>query len=596
MAKHISVRQNSRKSKLHQSKGAIDIIEEAVHLIRTSAPAILGHYYIGSLPFILGLLYFWTDMVRSAFADRHCAEASLGLALLFIWMKSWQTVFIRRLMATHIRGIPASGWSLRRILRLVVVQTVIQPWSMIVLPIALLIILPFPWIYAFFQNVMVFGGGEDSNISTILKRSWQQAKLWPKQNYILIWLLSPWLLVVAAILVLVLIPFFSAAIPGATSMFFIVIFFLFLMPLNPLGIIISANVGVTILSIPQLLKIFFGVETVFTLSSAHIINTTFFAVVCGITYLCLDPIIKTAYALRCFYGEALHTGEDLRVELRNLMMSGKVVLSVLVMVIGIFVAIPLSAEETTAKKLDDSIGRVMNKVEYTWRMPREKPAEEDAVEKEYPAFLTRIFDMLERWGKTIRHWISEAGDWIEKFMPRQSPTSPETGSDTGWIPRVQVLIFILLAVITCILAVLLWRVWRRRRKQDIEIAVEAVAPTPDITDENVDAGELPEDGWLALAKELMEKGQLRLSLRALYLASLAHLAQHEFLTIAKFKSDRDYERELSRRAHAIPHLLSAFTENVGLFESAWYGMHEVTQGAIKHFAANYKKIKAHAER
>jgi hypothetical protein len=256
-------------------------------------------------------------MVRSAFAYRHCAEASLGLAILFLWMKSWQTVFTHKLI-TDIRGIPALRWSLRHIVRLAVVQTIIQPWGMVVLPLALLMTLPFPWVYAFYQNVTVFGDGENSEIRAVLKRSWQQAKLWPKQNHLLIWLLSPWLLVVAAILVLVLVPFISTINPGTASVFFIYVFLLLFIPLSPLGVVISINIGAAIVLIPQLLKTFFGMETIFTLSSRHIMNSTFFAVVCAISYLCLDPLIKTAYALRCFYGEALQSGEDLWVELQNL--------------------------------------------------------------------------------------------------------------------------------------------------------------------------------------------------------------------------------------------------------------------------------------
>src|SRR4029079_1349495 len=46
-------------------------------------------------------------------------------------------------------------------------------------------------------------------------------------------------------------------------------------------------------------------------------NTTFFAVIVGVTYLCLDPLLKAIYVLRCFYGESLSTGEDLKVELRR---------------------------------------------------------------------------------------------------------------------------------------------------------------------------------------------------------------------------------------------------------------------------------------
>jgi hypothetical protein len=261
-------------------------------------------------------------------------------------------------------------------------------------------------------------------------------------------------------------------------------------------------------------------------------------------------------------------------------------------------ALSPEASETnvSVQELDASIRDVMSKAEYAWRMPREKPDEEEAVEKEYPAFLTRIFDTLKGWWKTIRQWISKFGEWLEKLLPRRTPTIPRKSTDTDWMPKVQRLIFVLLAGITCMLALLLWRAWKRRQKQDLEIATEEVTPTPDITDENVDAGELPEDGWLALAKELMEKGQLRLSLRALYLATLACLAQNELLTIAKFKSDRDYERELQRRAHVLPSLLAIFTENMLVFERTWYGMHEVTQNVIEHFTANYQTIKAYVKK
>jgi len=83
-----------------------------------------------------------------------------------------------------------------------------------------------------------------------------------------------------------------------------------------------------VLVIPQALKLFFGIETIFTLSGMHIFNTTFMAVVCALTYLCLDPLVKAAYTLRCFYGEAVQTGEDLKVELRSLVASGKMMVSV----------------------------------------------------------------------------------------------------------------------------------------------------------------------------------------------------------------------------------------------------------------------------
>ena len=104
--------------------------------------------------------------------------------------------------------------------------------------------------------------------------------------------------------------------------------------------------------------------------------------------------------------------------------------------------------------------------------------------------------------------------------------------------------------------------------------------------------QLPEDGWTRMARELLEKGELRLALRAFYLASLAHLAGRNLITLAKFKSNRDYERELQRRAHAFAALLAVFGENVALFDRVWYGLHDVNAELVQHFAANVDQLKA----
>ena len=131
---------------------------------------------------------------------------------------------------------------------------------------------------------------------------------------------------------------------------------------------------------------------------------------------------------------------------------------------------------------------------------------------------------------------------------------------------------------------------RHRRPRTVTADV-AVKPAPDITREDLDATALPEDGWLNLARELMEKGELRLALRALYLATLACLARQELITIAKYKSDREYELELRRRSHTRPQLAGVFAENRALFESAWYGLHEVTPGIMERFPRNQERIK-----
>jgi hypothetical protein len=117
-------------------------------------------------------------------------------------------------------------------------------------------------------------------------------------------------------------------------------------------------------------------------------------------------------------------------------------------------------------------------------------------------------------------------------------------------------------------------------------------PAPDLSDETVGAEQLPEDGWTALGRELLERGELRLALRAFYLGSLAHLASRQLISLARFKSNRDYERELRRRGHSFPALLSTFGENVSVFERIWYGAHEINRELVQQFLARVEQIRA----
>jgi hypothetical protein len=142
----------------------------------------------------------------------------------------------------------------------------------------------------------------------------------------------------------------------------------------------------------------------------------------------------------------------------------------------------------------------------------------------------------------------------------------------------------------CALVLLIYRLWLRQRQPTL-IASEPIQPVPDLADENVGADQLPEDGWTKLARELLERGEFRLAMRAFYLASLAHLADRNLISIARFKSNHDYERELRRRAHSFPDLLATFGDNLTLFERIWYGLHDVNGETVQYFAANVEKIK-----
>ncbi len=539
----------SRRKKRRDGKGALDLIEEAVHLLRLAPASVLATYYLGALPFTLGLLYFWADMSRGAFAWKHCAQASLGVALLYLWMKCWQAAFARQLYA-RLSGQPPGRWTFARVLQMAATQALIQSTSFFVLPLAALIALPFGWVYAFYHNASLFG---DSDPGQAARQSWREAALWSGQNHVVISIL--WLF----------------------------------------GFCVFANLMFGVVILPSLLQTFLGIEIAFTMSPWALLNTTLFASVCCLTYLCINPLIKTVYVLRCFYGESLESAADLKAELKSLLPAAAII--VLLFVVPVASAAnhePATANRDLPAQLDRSINEVINQPEFTWRLPREK----QPVAEEQKGFIARFFDSIietvQSWFRVIRRYVKKLGDWLDEWLRQHwKPDRNQERPGRDWLRTLHVLLFVLVASVVVAMVFLFWRVWKQRRR--VEAVARPALPAVDLADENVVADQLPADGWLDQARELMARGELRLALRALYLASLAHLAQNELIVIAKFKSNRDYERELLRRAHSRRELLAAFTQNVLMFESAWYGMHDVTQTILDQFATNLDAIRERGE-
>ena len=546
----------NRAARRRQGKGPFDLIEEATHLLRTAPAATLAAYFLGAVPFVLGLLFFWADMSRSPFAHRHLADAALGLAALFFWMKFWQSIFALRLRA-QLAGEPSPQFNFRRCVRIFLLQTIVQPCGLFLLPLALLPIIPFPWTYAFFQNATALGDGHDGHVWPLVKKSRQQAALWPAQN------------------------------------------FLALLILLAFALYVFLNWTTAGLMLPHLCQSLLGLDSGFTKHPWAMLNTTFFAGMFGLTYLCVDPILKAIYTLRCFYGESLASGEDLKADLKTfsipLPQAAAAVIFICATILFSSPAtaagtndLPTAAQKISTSDLDQAIAKTISQSKYTWRLPREKIVDDDS----RSGVVMRFFESV---GQTVRHAVQSAWRWVKKIWDKMFP-SPHThhaGDDAsgyGWIMSAQVLLYALVAAVAAALAIFLYRVWRGRQKISATVA-EAILPVPDLADENVRADQLPEDGWTKLARELLERGEFRLAMRAFYLASLAHLAARNLISIARFKSNRDYERELGRRAHAFPDLLSVFGANIFDFERIWYGNHEADRERVDHFAANVERIK-----
>ncbi len=583
-------------------RAATDLIEEATHVLRSAPPAALVCYYLGALPFVLGLVYFWADMSLNPLARNHDAEAALGLALLYGWMKFWQNVFARQICA-KIAGVPPAPWSFRRAQRVWMTQMAVQPFGLLLAapplllvwiekdhlrqifsaapPLAMLLLmvgleictLIFSVPMAFFQHLTVLDEGEAQPLGTLLKKAGQFAGWSLRQN--------------------------------ATAQVLLALFAFFVF-LNWMSFCYI---------LPQLAEHLLGIESSFSRAgSALLWNSTFLAAIAGLTYLCLDPLLKTMAALRCFYGEARHSGQDLKVRLQRALIEARstvAAVALLLMVVGVGglraadapSAPPLSAASTAAPSspptsvspggippadLEHSIANVIRQDKYAWRMPQDANADDGQDQGVIGRFITRVREILHDWlvkvQALLRRW------WDKIFSPRSAGVA--VSSLLSGMTFSQALLFLLIAVVVCALALFLYRFWSDHRKNAALITTLALPSAPDLADENFGAEQLPEDGWIKLARELLERGEYRLALRAFYLSALANLAARNLISLAKFKSNRDYERELRRRSHALPQLPPAFAEMVGTFERVWYGLYEANTELVAGFSAQTDKLRS----
>jgi hypothetical protein len=539
----------NRKRKKHQ-KSAVAIIEEAIYILRSSTNKLLFSYYLGSIPFVLGFFYFFLDMSRSAKAHEYSAAAAFGLAGLFVWMKYWHAIFalrIRRQLSGEEIRLPEHNFSI------LATQTLIQSTRFIVLPLAALLMVPFGFCYAFYQNANACFAGEDNNFKSTFQLAWHQATLWPRQNHTLIG-----------------------------------VFWLF-------GAVVLINVAVTSFLIPQLIKTLFGYESLFTRSGIRLIlNPMFWIVMLGVTYLLLDPIIKTAYALRCFYGAALASGEDLMADLNRVRQNAKYAVILMLIIMGSAIPISNAAQvplSVSPQQLDQSIEEVINRRDFAWRMPKEAFQIEDQESKgPIAAALKWLMQILAKGINALKDWIAKFNKWLQHLLP-----ATETASDaikSSWKRPIRGALIALLLLLTAFLIITTIRIWQRRRKTARDHVKASFALVPDPADEGIKADDFPADRWLALAAELSSSGELRLAMRALYLATLAHLAKQDMITIEIYKSNREYERELHRRASGNEEMLAIFSKCLNIFEAVWYGMQGITTAAFDQFAENQKRILA----
>lgn len=549
------------RSTQRDRRNLFTLVEEATHLLRRApASAWLG-YYLGSAPFVVFLFFFWNDMAWSPLAWKHLVESSLILALLFAWMKVWQARFCGHLLAL-VEGredagrLPLRGW-----MRLIASQTLIHasmPWLLTLAGVA---VIPTAWAYAFYHNVTILAVGhfrEGGRTKPLLSKALAQAHYAPKENHF----------------ILVLLAVFG--------------------PMVYLNLFVAFAIG------SQLLKSITGTENAFSLHPMLYFSTALQALLISVSYLIVNPFVKALYVLRCFYGEARKSGADIEVSLRAVARPAVLVLLLAMMTFTQGVSAADAGNRAAAveqaapgslpdKELDQSIRDVLQGSEYQWRLPRDTGANGDA--SWLGAILRSIGEWFDAMLDAIGRFIGSIWDWF--FGGGGEDVSGSTAGGSAWIAAMPKLV---IALVVLLVAALIWMLWKnlQQSRQTIAADAEAVPPEINLESENVLATQLPENEWLRLAREKMEAGELRLALRALFLATLAHLGEKRLLLISRSKSNGDYVRELNWRARGRGELSDGFTQQVRTFDRVWYGWHDVSQELMVRFQEQHEQTTSHA--
>ena len=239
----------------------------------------------------------------------------------------------------------------------------------------------------------------------------------------------------------------------------------------------------------------------------------------------------------------------------------------------------------TQPELDRQIERVLENPEFNWRQPFS------------PVHNSKQKSLLDQFLSWMRNTLLSVGDaldrlwkWLLQIFDFKPVFAPPATSGTPFSPAIfNALAYLLWAALAGTLILFIIRLRRLRATLRPKPAIPP--PIPDLADEAIAPDQLPDDGWSALARQMIAAGEFRQALRALFLAILALLASHRFIAVERWKSNSDYEKELRRKAKNRSDLLALFAQGRFGFERCWYGRDSVTLEALESYRGIYERIK-----
>ncbi|HKV23057.1 MAG TPA: DUF4129 domain-containing protein [Candidatus Acidoferrum sp.] len=398
---------------------------------------------------------------------------------------------------------------------------------------------------------------------------------------------------------------------------------LFLM-LFPLWIAVWLNGFMLAILIPALLHSIFGVNTLLSTQMgiyALLRSSAFWLSLFAGAWLALDPIVKCTFIAVYQHLRSRREGDDLKGALASLpreqqkkaelITSSRAGRKAIAVSLFVLAALLLGASETASagapkvvlnpgrtetaddspsearvQKLRQAMDEESQRAIYRWH---------DADHPSSPTWLDRLLGKI---GRALEGPGKAFLNFLRKLWPRGLAFSPDQGKGGGWRLKDIRLWLELVLVLTIGGGVALFLLRRRREAAQLSVPVTTV-PLPDLS--VAVANERSEEAWFALAERLEGDGELRLALRAAYLALLAGLAQREWLTIRRDRTNREYLDEFTRRWRRRPQaavelrleIPEKLRSSLRLFDSVWYGSHGLTPAAVVAYRQGQRELLNH---
>jgi len=208
-----------------------------------------------------------------------------------------------------------------------------------------------------------------------------------------------------------------------------------------------------------------------------------------------------------------------------------------------------------------------------------KPGDKDADKGRLAEILRRReYSQVKQTGGALDRLIDRILRWLAKLFPKTKPMEPGTSRLFGTIAQV-----VIIAACIGAIALLIWRYGprlfsgRRQKKQKREARIvlgERLEP-------DQSAADLP-----VQAEALAREGNLRAAIRKAYIALLCELGDRKIISLAQYKTNRDYLNAVRDKGSLYP----SMRKLTNIFELHWYGFVPAGEAEWDEFRNGYQNI------